>query len=558
MNERRFSVGFDFGTESVRVVIVAVDNGQIVGMSSHAYQGGVIDHALPGGQPLPPDFALQNPLDWLQSGSMACRAALRSAGVSTSMLVGVGVAFTSCTMLPSLADGTPLCQLPAFQSEPMAWPKLWKHHGAKYETDRLNAIARSCKEPWLGRYGNSIGIEWFFPKIYETVRRAPAAYAAAEVYLEAGDWFVWQLTSGPFPNCRPDQLARSTCQAGYKACWNAESGFSSTAFFEAVDPQLRDVVKTKIPGRLHAPGTVAGLLTPAAAQLLSLPAGLPISAAIIDAHAGVPGAGVCEDGTLVLVMGTSSCHMLNSSIERLAPGIAGVVWDGILPGLFGYETGQASVGDAFAWVVNTFGTTHADMNHKCKILPPGSGGVLAIDWLNGCRTPLMDGHLSGSFIGLTLNTKPEQMYRALLEATAFGVRWIVETLRTAGVPVKKFVASGGLPPKNPLLMQIYADVLGETIALAESDQSVALGAAILGRLASDSEASDRPSPTQAVHAMARQRPDLHYVPDPTAHKRYSQLYSIYRSLTAPQGILADAMHELRALTQQESSFDEYA
>src|SRR6266705_1962895 len=186
---------------------------------------------------------------------------------------------------------------------------------------------------------------------------------------------------------------------------------------------------------------------------------------------------------MVMVMGTSSCHMMNSRIEQLAPGIAGVVEDGILPGYFGYETGQASVGDAFAWAANAFGLSHEELNRQAAALPPGSGGVMALDWLNGCRTPLMDGRLSGAFVGITLGTRPAQLYRAVMEATAFGVRWIVDTLREAGVPVERFVASGGLPAKSPLLMQIYADVLGEQIKLAESENSVALGAAILGCLA---------------------------------------------------------------------------
>jgi L-ribulokinase len=271
-----------------------------------------------------------------------------------------------------------------------------------------------------------------------------------------------------------------------------------------------------------------------------------VSAAVIDAHAGVPGAGVASPSTMVLVMGTSACHMMNSRVEQLVPGVAGVVEDGILPGYFGYETGQASVGDAFAWLVETFGLSHEEMNEKAAALGPGAGGVMALDWLNGCRTPLMDGRLSGAFVGLTLGTRPEQMYRALMEATAFGVRWIVDTLREAGVPVRRFVASGGLPAKSPLLMQIYADVLYERIKLAESEQSVALGAAILGCLAAGGEASGHASVSQAIHAMARQREDVVYRPDLRARREYERLYGLYRQLAEGQGALAGVMRELRA------------
>src|SRR5207248_10480738 len=244
-------------------------------------------------------------------------------------------------------------------------------------------------------------------------------------------------------------------------------------------------------------------------------------------------------------VGTSSWHMMDSRIEQLVPGVAGVVEDGILPGYFGYETGQASVGDAFAWVAKTVGLSHAELNERSAKLPPGSGGVMALDWLNGCRTPLMDGRLSGGFVGLTLQTRPEQLYRALMEATAFGLRWIVDTLRDAGVPVRRFVASGGLPAKSPLLMQIYADVLDERIKLAQSEQSVALGAAILGCLAAGQEATGHASISQAIHAMARQRDDLVYRPDLRARKDYTKLYTLYRSLAECNGPLARVMRELR-------------
>jgi L-ribulokinase len=250
---------------------------------------------------------------------------------------------------------------------------------------------------------------------------------------------------------------------------------------------------------------------------------------------------------MVMVLGTSSCHMMNSRVEQLVPGIAGVVEDGILPGYFGYETGQASVGDAFAWIAKTVGLSHAELNDRARRLGPGSGGVMALDWLNGCRTPLMDGRLSGAFVGLTLTTAPEQLYRAVMEATAFGLRWICDTLRDAGVPVRRFVAAGGLPNKSPLLMQIYADVLGEKITLAASNQSVALGAAILGALAAGPDATGHAAMSQAIHAMAPEREDVVYRPDLTGRKKYERLYEIYRRMSLCDGTIANAMRELREL-----------
>ena len=542
----RYSLGFDYGTESVRVLVVDIADGRIAGQAAQNYRHGVIDQALPAsGQELPPDYALQHPQDWLDDLATACEGALKQAKVNANDVIGIGIDFTSCTMLPCKADGTPLCMLDAFRNVPLAWPKLWKHHGAKGETQRINDIARERNESWLPRYGGSIGLEWFFPKTFESLNHAPQVYAAADLFIEAGDWLVWQLTTGPYPRCDGSKVVRSTCQAGYKAQWNATDGYPSRDFFRAVDERLENVVAEKIRGELRSPGRQAGGLSAAAAELLGLRAGIPVSAAIIDAHAGVPGAGVAAPSTMVMVLGTSSCHMLNSRIEQLAPGIAGVVADGILPGYFGYETGQASVGDAFAWLVETFQLSHEALSREAATLPPGSDGVLAIDWLNGCRTPLMDPNVSGAFVGITLSTRPEQMYRALIEGTALGVRWIVETLREAGVPVRRFVASGGLPQKSPLLMQIYADVLNEKIALAESDQSVALGAAILGCIAAGPQVTGYAEVSQAIHAMARQREDLVYRPDLDARRAYDKLYPLYRRLCDPNGATASVMRQLR-------------
>jgi L-ribulokinase len=525
-----------------------VRTGRVAAQASHEYAHGVIDDTLPTtGEKLPPDYALQHPDDWGKSAWAALQAAVREARVTPEEIVGVGVDFTSCTMLPARADGTPLCTLDRFKNVPLAWPKLWKHHGAKDATDRINQVARERNEPWLARYGGVIGLEWFFPKVLETLTEAPEVYEAADDWVEAGDWFVWQLIDGPYPLCKPTNVVRSTCQAGYKAMWGAVGGYPSPDYFAAVHPRLADVVTRRMSGKLVAPGNRAGGLSFAAAQALGLREGTPVSAAIIDAHAGVPGAGVASPSTMVLVMGTSACHMMNSRVEQLVPGVAGVVADGILPGYFGYETGQASVGDAFAWLVDTFNLSHAEMAERAAALPPGSGGVLALDWLNGCRTPLMDGRLSGAFVGLTLGTKPEQLYRALMEATAFGLRWIVDTLRDAGVPVRRFVASGGLPNRSPLLMQIYADVLNERIKLAESEQSVALGAAILGALAAGESATGHASLSQAIHAMARQREDVMYRPDLRARRAYDRVYRLYRELADKDGTAARVMRELRSL-----------
>jgi L-ribulokinase len=535
-----YALGLDYGTQSVRALLVDVTNGTVAGEAEAVYPHGVIDRTLPGSDaPLEPDAAHQHPADWLSCAATVCHEAVQQAGIAPAEVVGIGVAFTSCTMMPALHDGTPLCLVDGFTDDPQAWPKLWKHHAAKRETDHINALARQRGERWLDRYGGTIGLEWFWPKVLEAARKSPAAYAATQVWLEGGDWLTWQLIDGPFPACHAENLVRSTCQAGYKACWSRTDGYCSPGFLAAADARLAEIDQ-KMPGTIAAPGTRAGGLSSTAAQLLGLVADTPVSVGTIDAHAGVPGAGVGEAGTLVLVMGTSSCHMLNGETALTVPGVAGVVQDGILPALVGYETGQSSVGDAFAWLADLVQLSHRELNERAVKLPPGANGVLALDWLNGCRTPLMDGNLSGLFVGITLGTTPEQLYRALLEATAFGVRWIVETLERGGVPVNKFVASGGLPTKSPLLMQIYADVLGKPIHLAESRQPVALGAAILGAAAAGVAEIGT-----LVHRMAHLRTDLRYTPDIAWHEQYGKLYHLYRNLAAPTGTLAQTMRTLR-------------
>jgi L-ribulokinase len=527
----RIALGIDFGTESVRALFVDT-HGNERGSAVGKYKHGQITDALPtGGPKLPTTYALQDPQDWLDSSAKAVRAALRQAKIDPDDVVGIGVSFTSCTMLPTLRDETPLCQLKQFAKEPLAWPKLWKHHGAKTQTDRINQVANERKEDFLKNYGGIIGLEWFFPKVLETLENAPGVFAASEVWVEAGDWIVWQLVGGG-----ADELPRSTCQAGYKAMWSREAGYPSAEFLKAVRPGLEQVVRDKMPGRLLAPGEAAGELSPAQAKRLGLRAGVPVSVAVIDAHAGVPGAGAADPGTLVMVMGTSSCHMLNAVENRYVPGVAGIVEGGILPGLVGYETGQAAVGDAFDWLRRLFGQrSFSVMDDAVRSVSPGAEGVRCVDWFNGCRTPLMDGGLRGSFSGLTLQHRPEHLYRAILEASACGIRWIVDVLREGGVPVDSFVATGGLPHHNPLMVQICADVLGQPITVHPSQYGSALGAAILGALAAGPKRTGFKSPGAAIKAMAssprgKKRASVVVRPIKSNREIYNNVYKEYRGL----------------------------
>lgn len=514
------SLGLDFGTLSVRALVVALD-GRELGSGSCDYRHGAICHQLPDSDvALPPDFALQHPHDWLESAAAATRDAVQQAGVHE--LVGIGVDFTSCTMLPLNRDGNPLCLDKPFAAIPHAWPKLWKHHGAIPQAARMAALARERGEPFLARYGGSIGEEWLFPKILEVIENAPEAAGAAGHWMEAGDWVVWQLVGGA--TVPP---VRSTCQAGYKGLWSAQDGGPSDDFLAALHPDLPAAAR-KIPDVTIAPGNVAGTLSPRMAERLGLRHGIPVSAAVIDAHAGVPGAGASMPGTLVMVLGTSSCHMLNSEVEATIPGVAGVVRDGILPGFHGYETGQAAVGDAFDWLRRLTGETDfSRLSKEAAALPPGAEGVRCLDWFNGCRTPFMDGTLRGAFTGLSLHHGPAHLHRALIEATAFGVRWIIDLFRSAGVPVEQFRATGGLPHHDPFLMQVYADVLGESITIPPSRQGPALGAAILGALA----AGEFPNATVAIEAMtAPGKAACRVVPPGPGAAAYDSIYEEYRNL----------------------------
>lgn len=522
------ALGLDFGTESARAVLVDTAGNEL-GIGSHSYRHRQITTTLPGSDiPLPDQYALQAPKDWVESAAAATREAFTKSGIDASRVVGIGVDFTSCTMLPTRRDGTPLCDVEAFAGQPLAWPKLWKHHGAISQTDRLNEIARERNESFMARYGGTIGLEWFFPKVLETIEEAPEVADQVDVWLEAGDWFVWQLVG-----CDAESLPRSTCQAGYKALWSSDDGYGSIEYFQAVHPGLAEAVATKMPGKLLSPGELAGTLCDSMAEKLGLSPGIAVAAATIDAHAAVPGVGAADPGVMVMVLGTSSCHMLNATDGKPVDGVAGIVDGGILPGMFGYETGQAAVGDAFAWLLKLLNLDSFDqLGRDAMSLPPGSHGVACIDWMNGCRTPLMDGNVKGAFIGLSLGTTPAHLYRSLLEASAFGVRWIVDVLRDGGIPVQTFVATGGLPHHNPDVVQVYADVLGYPIEVHPSQQGPAIGAAVLGMVAAGNEKSGFTSVSEAATAMAAV-PDVEkrlVRPNQEHIAIYQELYGRYREL----------------------------
>jgi len=549
--QESYALGLDFGTESVRALLAGTRSGRVAGEAVVNYPHGVITDRLPGGKtPLGRDWAVQHPDDYLRCMTRATKQAVKLARIRPDRVCGIGVSFTACTMLPTTADGTPLCMLPKFTGRPNAWVKLWKHHASQPQADKMNALAARRRQAWLKRYGGIISSEWFFPKALQALDEDPAVYRAADVFIEAGEWLVWQLTG---------RLTRSTCHGGYKQCWHPKAGYPKPAFLQGLHSDFANFVRDKLPGDRLAPGTRAGELTAAMARRLGLPAGIGVSASIIDAHAAVPGAAVAGPDVMVMVMGTSTCHMLMSKTEKLVEGISGVVPDGILPGYFGYEAGQVAVGDIFAWYVDHACPAyvlreasrrrmdvHDYLSSEAARLRPGESGLLALDWWNGNRTPFVDANLSGLIVGLTLASRPHEIYRALVEATAFGTMRIVELFDQAGLPTKSLVACGGIAQKNPMLVQIYADVTGRPISVAASPNASSLGAAVLGAVAAGAKAGGHDTAAAAVGVMC-QKPSATYRPSKKHYAIYRKLYTDYKRLSDHFGRYADpVMRNLRA------------
>lgn len=544
-------IGIDFGTESARAVVVDTADGRVLGSGVSVYRHAVVDEQLPStGATLGAEWALQHPGDWLEAIDASVRAAMASAGSSSADIVGIGIDFTACTVLPVTADGTPLMQQAALAGQPHAWPKLWKHHASQPQATRVTDVAAARGETWLPRYGGRISSEWMLPKALQILEEAPAVFAEADLIVEGGDWVVWQLTGA---------FARNACAAGYKGLWHKGDGYPSDAYLQALHPGLAGFYAGKGGGQVVvAPGARVGTLTPAWAARLGLAPTTAVGAALIDAHAGVLGSGATTPGALMLILGTSTCHLLLAEREHLVPGIAGVVEDGIVAGLFAYEAGQAAVGDSFAWFVDALASAdvqaeaarrqvsvHDVLTERASALRPGESGLVALDWWNGNRSTLVDAELSGLLVGATLATRPEHIYRALVESTAFGTRVIADALRDGGVPVTRIVAGGGLT-RNRMLMQIYADVLGLDIEVAGASQASALGAAMLGAVAAGRAAGGHATIEDAAAAMAP-TPTERYHCDPAAHARYDTLYRLYGELYETFGRRSTLMHRLRAL-----------
>ncbi len=523
-----YTIGVDFGTESGRALLVDVRDGREVASAVHAYGDGVIDQHLPGSdKPLPPDWALQNPYDYIEVFKQTIPAVLKQAGVKAEEVVGVAIDFTACTMLPTLKDGTPLCGVDQWRSNPHSWVKLWKHHAAQPEADLINETARKMGQGWLQRYGGKISSEWFFSKALQILNEAPEVYAAADRLIEACDWVIWQLTGVEI---------RNACTAGYKAMVQ-EEGYPDRAYFGALNPAFADVVDSKMQRTFGELGSKAGGLTAQAAAWTGLKEGTAVAVANVDAHVTYP-AVKAKSGTMVMIMGTSTCHILNGDKLQTVEGMCGVVRGGITPGYYGYEAGQSGVGDIFAWFVNNAVPpeyheaakaagmdVHQYLEQEASKQKVGEHGLIALDWWNGNRSTLVDVDLTGLLVGGTLATRAPDIYRALIEATAYGTRVIIEAFEQQGVPVTELICAGGLPDKNAMLRQIYADVTGRSLRLAGSSQGPALGSAMHAAVA----AGVYPNIDAAADVMGKLKDEV--VHPIAANKAiYDQLYADYKTL----------------------------
>ena len=541
-----YVIGIDFGTLSGRAVVVRVSDGAELGTGTHDYPHAVMDTVLASnGALLPPDWALQVPSDYVEVLKNAVPAAIAASGIDPALVIGVGTDFTASTPLPVIADGTPLNEIAGYENRPHAYVKLWKHHAAQGQADRINELAAARGESWLPRYGGLISSEWEFAKGLQLLEEDPELYERMDHFVEAADWIVWQLTG---------RYIRNACTAGYKGILQ-DGAYPSREFLAALNPAFAGFADDKVAHEIGQLGASAGTLSKQAAAWTGLPEGIAVAVGNVDAHVTAPAAQAVEPGQMLAIMGTSTCHVMNSDVLTEVPGMCGVVDGGIVSGLYGYEAGQSGVGDIFAWYVKNQvpasyfeaadaagRSIHEHLTELVKHQPVGGHGLIALDWQSGNRSVLVDHELSGLVLGTTLATRPEEIYRALFEATAFGTRTIVETFAESGVPVTEFIVAGGLL-RNPFLMQVYSDVLRMPISIIASEQGPALGSAIHAAVA----AGAYDTVLEAGKAMGKVDRAV-YTPNGEAADSYDLLYAEYTLLHDYFGRGGNAvMHRLKSL-----------
>lgn len=549
-DQESYVIGVDFGTLSGRAVVVRVSDGAELGTGVFEYPHAVMESTLTAAdnQQLGPDWALQNAQDYVDVLRNAVPKAVEESGIDPQSVVGIATDFTACTVLPVTADGTPLSDLDEFRNNPHSWVKLWKHHAAGSHADRINELAHARGEAWISRYGGLISSEWAFAKALQVFEDAPEVYDAMDHWIEAADWIVWQLGG---------RFTRNACTAGYKGIYQ-DGQYPSAEFLNTLSEGFGSFVEDKFTGPIVQLGEKAGELTAEAAAWTGLPQGIAVATGNVDAHVTAPAAQAVEPGQLVMIMGTSTCHVVSDTDVHEVPGMCGAVDGGIIAGQWGFEAGQSGVGDIFAWFVKNCVpaaytqaaeeagiSIHEYLTSLAEEQVVGQHGLVALDWHSGNRSVLVDHQLSGGFIGQSLATKPEDQYRALIEATAFGTRTIVEAFEGAGLQITEVIGSGGLL-RNPFLMQVYSDVLNRPISLLESEQGPALGSAIHAAVA----AGEYPDVAAAAAVMGHRTTDA-YTPNAENARAYERIFALYTRVHDYFGReQRDIMHELKQLRRE--------
>lgn len=546
---KKYSIGIDFGTEEVRAML-ADDGGCCAAQASARYRHGVMTEALPDGTALPEGFALQHPADYIESLHEVLQQLSAREPEKMKAAAGIGVDFTQCTMMPVDRSGMPLCFQEEFRHHPYAYAKLWKHHGAQAQAERMTETAKKRREEFLAFYGGQIYAESMFPKILETYERAPEVYRAAAQFTELADWIPRYLTGSQ---------KRSCSIAGCAALWNPKSGYPSDDYFEEVAEGFGRVVHDKMTDDLAEVGTPVGCLTKEMAEKFGLNEGIPVAAGIGDCQAAFVCMGRPKEHVLLSVMGTSSCDMLVHTEGIGIPGMYGVSWGSIVPDKYGYEAGQATMGDLLGWFVKNCVPQEykkaADdenvsifdyLNTLAERYAPGETGLLALDWWNGNRSVLLDTDLTGMILGMNLETKCEHVYRALAESLAFGKRRIVEQFEKYGITIETLYVTGTVANKNAFLMQMFADILGIPVAVLEDENGSCMGSAVYGMAA----ANGCGSLEQTARNMGK-GPKKKYGPDCSKKAAYDRLYEEYCTLYQYYSVENRVMKRLRRMAGKE-------
>lgn len=532
--KKKYTIGIDFSTETVQAALVDVSNGKFAATAFYKYSHGIITDSLPDSDiKLDQGWALQHPKDYINALKRTVPKLIKESQISPAQIIGIGVGFTGSTVIPTTQDGTPLALIEDYKDDPHAWPKHSMHQSAQNKADHLTQLAIDRFETFLDRYGGQINAEWFFPKLWEIYDNSTSVYRAADRIIEASDWIVWQLTGVE---------TRNLCAAGYKALWSKSEGFPLETFFAAMDRDLTNVVEEKMKNEITPLGKQAGELTEEAAKWMNLQPGIPVATGILRDHAAVPAATVADSGKMAVILGSSYIHMILSNKEYRVPGMSGMVEDGIIPGLMSYEADQAGGVNHFDWFIENAIPSDYErearkkkisilqlLEEKAKALKPAESGLVALDWWNGNRSILADNELTGLILGYSLATKPEEIYRSLLEATTFGTRKIFETFIASGVPINEIIVTGDDLGNFQLLLNILANVTRMEIKVAASPYTSALGASMYAAVSAGESLGGYATIQDASKKMAHLSSKT-YMPNNDDKKTYNRLYSEYTLL----------------------------